>query len=536
MHFSFTLRGLLLAVCLLVAPAQAWAEDAPSLRVMTWNIWHGGKEDGADVGVQRVIDVIRQSQADVIALQETYGSGEKIAAALGYHFHPRGTNVSLLSRYPVVEDISVFEPFKCAGAIIELPSKQRVACYSIWLPFAGEIWKPGTRDVSDTQKMLAVCQPSLDDLQAMWKQIEARLADPKYDNIPIIIAGDFNSMSSRDYIASAKDDYQVVIDWPTSNVLPQAGFRDAWREIRPEVDRTLDSTWTPRFPEQEQDRIDYIYYRGEALQATDVQRIATHAEKFPSDHAAVVTRFTMLEPAKSAERLRTVSYNIRHGAGNDWKVNLEKTADLLRNLSPDIVGLQEVDNGVKRSGSVNQAEALGQQLGMHAAFGKFMDLQGGSYGMGLLSRHPIESVTEVKLPKGNEPRVALAARIALPSGQTIVAVNVHFDWVDDDTYRYAQAEALSKYLNELDVPYILLGDFNDVRDSRTLKLLSHNTTEAKKPEERRFTWPSDKPEMEIDFIFGSPAARWSAPVCRVLEAPETSDHCPVLSVLELGER
>lgn len=533
MRSSCPLSWLALLLCLAVAPVQAFADEPPSLRVMTWNIWHGGKEDGAEVGVQRVIDVIRQSQADVIAMQETYGSGEKIAEALGYHFHPRGTNVSLISRYPVVEDISVFEPFKCVGAIVELPTKQRVACYSIWLPFAGEIWKPGTRDTSDTPKMLAVCQPSHDDLQAMWKQIEERLSDAKYDDLPIIIAGDFNSMSNRDYIASAKDDYQVVVDWPTSHVLPKAGFRDAWREIRPEVDRQLDSTWTPRFPEQEQDRIDFIYYRGEGLQATDVQRINTHAQKFPSDHAAVVARFAVMNPNASAQRLRTVSYNIRHGAGNNGKVDLEKTGDLLHNLAPDIVGLQEVDNGVKRSGSVNQAEALGKQLGMHAAFGKFMNLQGGAYGMGLLSRHPIESVTEVKLPKGNEPRVALAARIALPSGQKIVAVNVHFDWVDDDTYRYAQAEALSKYLKGLDAPYILLGDFNDVRDSRTLKLLSENTIEAKKPEERRLTWPSDKPEMEIDFIFASPAARWSAPVCRVLEAPETSDHCPVFSILEL---
>ncbi|QDU74470.1 hypothetical protein Pan97_14780 [Bremerella volcania] len=536
MRWKYSLSWLPLVLCLLVAPAQASADDAPSLRVMTWNIWHGGKEDGAEVGVQRVIEVIQQSQADVIAMQETYGSGEKIADALGYHFHPRGTNVSLLSRYPIVEDISVFQPFKCVGAIVELPSKQRVACYSIWLPYGAEIWAPGTRDVTDQQSMLAACQPSHEDLQAMWKLIEQRLSDPQYDGIPIVIAGDFNSMSHRDYIAASQNDYQAVVDWPTSHVLPEAGFRDAWRELRPEVDRTLDSTWTPRFPEQEQDRIDFIYYRGGGLQATDVQRINTHAQKFPSDHAAVVARFLLLKDDKSTQRLRTVSYNIRHGAGNDWKVDLEKTAALLRNLSPDVVGLQEVDNGVKRSGNIPQAEALGKQLGMHAAFGKFMDLQGGQYGMGLLSRHPIESVTEVQLPKGNEPRVALAARIALPSGQSIVAVNVHFDWVDDDTYRFAQAEALSKYLKQLDVPYILLGDFNDVRGSRTLKLLSENTIEAKKPEDRRLTWPSDKPEMEIDFIFGSPAKRWSAPVCRVLEAPETSDHCPVFSVLELRHR
>ncbi len=535
MRLRFIVGCLLGMLCYLMVPAAAFAEDSPALRVMTWNIWHGGKEDGAEVGVQRVIDVIQQSQADVIAMQETYGSGKKIAEALGYHFHERGTNVSLLSRYPVVEDISVFEPFKCAGAIIELPSKQRVACYSIWLPFNGEIWKPGTRDVSNPQAMLAVCQPSHDDLQKLRSQIETRLADDKYAGIPLVIAGDFNSMSHLDYVAAAQDQYQVAIDWPTSRVMTEAGFRDAWREMHPEVNRQADRTWSPRFPEQEPDRIDYIYYRGDTLQATDVQRIDTHAEKFPSDHAAVVASFAFLKKNEATERLRTVSYNIRHGAGADGKVNLEKTASVLGNLSPDIVGLQEVDNGAKRSGSVNQAEALGKQLNMHAAFGKFMNLQGGQYGMGILSKHKIVSVKQVNLPRGNEPRVALAARIELPSGKQIVAVNVHFDWVDDDTYRYAQAQALSKYLKQLDVPYILLGDFNDVRDSRTLKLLSENAMEAKKPADNRLTWPADKPEIEIDFIFASPADRWSAPVCRVLKAPVTSDHCPVFSVLQLRD-
>ena len=56
--------------------------DAPAtaeFRVMTWNIWHGGREDGEEVGPLRVAEVIRDSQADVVAMQETYGSGERIA-------------------------------------------------------------------------------------------------------------------------------------------------------------------------------------------------------------------------------------------------------------------------------------------------------------------------------------------------------------------------------------------------------------------------------------------------------------------------
>ena len=40
----------------------------------------------------------------------------------------------------------------------------------------------------------------------------------------------------------------------------------------------------------------------------------------------------------------------------------------------------------------------------------------------------------------------------------------------DDGFRFAQAEALSKYLDGLKTPYILLGDFNDLPESRTLAL------------------------------------------------------------------
>ena len=55
------------------------AEDPLSFRTMTWNIWHGGREDGEKMGPQRVVDVIRQSKADIVAMQETYGSGEWIS-------------------------------------------------------------------------------------------------------------------------------------------------------------------------------------------------------------------------------------------------------------------------------------------------------------------------------------------------------------------------------------------------------------------------------------------------------------------------
>jgi len=509
------------------------AEDPLSFRTMTWNIWHGGREDGEEIGPQRVVDVIRQSKADIVAMQETYGSGEWISEQLGFHFHPRGTNVSIHSRYPVLEDISVFEKFKCVGALLELPEDRKLAFYSIWLPYNKEIWVEGTRDVNDLDAMKYACDASREDLEKMWALIQQRLSDPKYAGIPIVIAGDFNSMSHLDYIKPFRNQFDgVVIDWPTSHILSDAGFQDAWRELHPEVNRQEDRTWTPRFPKQQQDRIDFIYYRGSRLEARDAVVIDEHAQKFPSDHAAMVTEFSWIEPTPS-QRLRLVSYNIKHGLGNDGRLDLERTAALLNNLRADFIGLQEVDNKVKRSGIVDQAQTLGKSLGMYSAFGSFMDYQGGKYGLGMLSKHPILAAKEIKLPTGNEPRVALACKIQLPDRREIMVVNLHFDWVEDDKFRFQQAKELAKYLDTLTLPYVLMGDFNDQPQSRTLDLLSRGTMAAVKPRQDRFTFPSMKPTIEIDFIFAAPQEDWQLNFSRVLNGKVTSDHRPFLAVVEL---
>ena len=265
--------------------------------------------------------------------------------------------------------------------------------------------------------------------------------------------------------------------------------------------------------------------------------IQTHPTKFPSDHAAVITEFTWQADLISRESVpvRTVSYNIKRGYGNDDKTDLSRATNVLKNLNPDVVGLQEIDFNARRSGNVNQAAVMGKELGMHAAFGPFMDFQGGQYGMAVLTRFPITSVELVKLPQGNEPRIALAVEVLLPNDQRMMIVNVHFDWVRDDAFRFAQASTLKMYLNNLEIPYILLGDFNDRLGSRTLNLLSEGMVEADKPETDHFTIPSDNPRAEIDFVFVAPEKRWDIKSTRVIDEPVASDHRPVFSELSLRD-
>jgi endonuclease/exonuclease/phosphatase family metal-dependent hydrolase len=138
----------------------------------------------------------------------------------------------------------------------------------------------------------------------------------------------------------------------------------------------------------------------------------------------------------------------------------------------------------------------------------------------------------VRLPDGNEPRTALAVRVTLPDGLALTIVNVHFDWVRDDGFRYAQAEALTKHLDALTTPYILLGDFNDVPGSRTLALFRERAGEAAKPETNRFSFSSTEPSKEIDFIFFAPPSGWRAHDVDVIDERVASDHRPVAAVLE----
>lgn len=253
--------------------------------------------------------------------------------------------------------------------------------------------------------------------------------------------------------------------------------------------------------------------------------------RLPMLGIAAIGLWAASPPAQDPQELRVVSYNIRHGRGADNVVDLDRTATVLRALAPDIVGLQEVDDLVERSGRVPEAARLGESLGLQHAFGRFMDFQGGAYGLAILSRHPIVATQSVRLPDGNEPRVALSVDVRLPDERTLTVVNVHFDWVRDDRFRFAQATALTGHLDALTTPFVLLGDFNDVPGSRTLSLFTQRASIAPKPEHARFTFPAHAPEREIDFIFYAPASAFTTRGVWVIDERVASDHRPVLAVL-----
>src|SRR5215510_3662528 len=96
--------------------------------------------------------------------------------------------------------------------------------------------------------------------------------------------------------------------------------------------------------------------------------------------------------ATAKRRLRVMTYNIHVGVGMDKKLDLQRIADVINKEKPDLVGLQEVDRGVKRTEGKDEISELAAMTKMDYAFAHNLDYQGGMYGVAILSRYLIKNI------------------------------------------------------------------------------------------------------------------------------------------------
>ena len=169
---------------------------------------------------------------------------------------------------------------------------------------------------------------------------------------------------------------------------------------------------------------------------------------------------------------RVITYNIHKCIGGvDRRYNPERVAEVLAHYKPDLVLLQEVDRGAKRSRGDHQTEILGDLLGMrHRIWYPNVKVRnGGAYGNAILSRFPIgdNSNIDLSIPM-KKRRSVLHARIRIRFGdgktRTVHIFNLHLGL--SGLERKMQ---LRKFLDSSPfvglhrrTPVLVAGDFNDV--------------------------------------------------------------------------
>ena len=227
--------------------------------------------------------------------------------------------------------------------------------------------------------------------------------------------------------------------------------------------------------------------------------------------------------------LTLLSYNIHSGVGLDGVLDLRRVADVIAATDADLVGLQEVDRHRRaQSRFEDQPGLLAQLLGWHLAYAANLDAEPAhpgapraQYGTALLSRLPLESVTNTLLPcfPDSEQRGLLEATV-LVDGTALRVLGTHLQW-DSESERTRQAEAIVATLDER--PTVLLGDLNTTPGSPAHTCLAGRLEDAwtVAGDGDGHTFEAEPPPRRIDYVWVGGGVR---PLSAQVVRSDASDH------------
>jgi endonuclease/exonuclease/phosphatase family metal-dependent hydrolase len=235
-----------------------------------------------------------------------------------------------------------------------------------------------------------------------------------------------------------------------------------------------------------------------------------------------------------------ITYNIHKGIGGiDRRYKPERIVETLSHYDPDLVLLQEVDEGVPRSNHHRQVNLLGEALGLkHRAFQQNVRVKHGHYGNAILSRFPLSDVHDLDLSvRWKKRRRALVAHCHLHTeehSRTLLVYNMHLGLAG-----YERAIQLRRILGHETLhrahqgtAIVAAGDFNDLWGTLGRRLLE---PAGFLPAARLIkTFPAFRPLRPLDGIYfrgnltclGSHASR--IPIART-----ASDHLPIIAEFEI---
>ena len=258
----------ILILCIALSPVSGLAAENV-LCVATFNI------NWADTDLAAVEQVIREANADVVCLQETTPRSENFlrsrfagtyshAAFRGYRGKYRAERAGFLSKTKL-RDLAFTPPagglFGTHFATID-DSDREVRIVNVHLsPFTirrGSGFRQALRDIASVEG-------------AHQKESQAIEAKTDWPDVPTIVCGDFNSLST--FVAPQR--------------LKDRGFVDSFASINEDAHKTPTWRW-PVGAAHIQFRIDYIFHSTRTIFTRRTSRILP---TLGSDHALVVSEF-----------------------------------------------------------------------------------------------------------------------------------------------------------------------------------------------------------------------------------------------------
>lgn len=222
------------------------------LEVLVYNVEYGGDES--------TDEVIRDIDADIVGVLESYNRLPAIARATGYPYYNVG--LQILSKYPI------HEPSGAEGlySLIEVQPGSVVAFFNTHLDYVKYGPKLYLEGMPHDRVIASEEEIRTDSMRILIPHME-RLGSEGY---PVFLTGDFNTPSHEDYTdatVGTREGIEEPIVWPTTKALVDAGMFDTFRAAHPDpVDVPGITKDNPDFRQGGfGDRIDYVFAGGPVM-------------------------------------------------------------------------------------------------------------------------------------------------------------------------------------------------------------------------------------------------------------------------------
>lgn len=280
------------------------------LKVMTWNLWHGGtKVNGYH---EKQVKFLKEAGVDVVGLQEATGShAKRLAEAIGWNWHQDGgdNSAGLLSRFPIIKRHANVGRGSGVQLALKSDTSKPLNFWSAHL--AAYPYGPYSACLENKSAAQILADENEAGRPSQIKAITDGTKSQRESTTPFVLVGDFNAPSHLDWTSANKDNHcGKTFDWPSSKTPTDAGLIDSFRKVHPDPKAVSGNTWSPIYPKNEddwqgqpepQDRIDFIYGTSKLeVKASEVKVPGTPSvypnyadNEWTSDHRVVVTTYKM---------------------------------------------------------------------------------------------------------------------------------------------------------------------------------------------------------------------------------------------------
>ena len=211
-----------------------------------------------------------------------------------------------------------------------------------------------------------------------------------------------------------------------------------------------------------------------------------------------------------ATDISLMTYNVHNCIGLDGKRDYQRIAEVIRQANPDVVALQELDSVTGRNGGIYALDSLRIMTGMNAFFSAAIPYDGGSYGIGILSKEAPISCRTLPMPGREEARTLEDQEASVP--------------------------LILQALDSIGKPIFLAGDMNSQPHETPQQLLRQHFTTLN--DTAANTYPADQPNGCIDYIyaFSGNNYRFEVKQDTVIAETAASDHRPVLVTVQVQKQ